>query len=275
MFTAVTSLVANLKFSCSVRLLSHKDGVFLCSGIRSVSFYEHIVTVGTGLGSLLFYDIRAQRFLEKPLNVTGGYRKCPGEGILKLTTGKGWVVRCPRRLQPAAAAPPPPAANLCFGFRITTRRGGATSRTSIPSPTRSTRTATTTPAPSCSWRAGRCVPACTATTQGCGASLPFLSSIFVHPVPPSSPGPGHAAVLRTPARLAVPRGPRSLIWTPTPPALNIVAVCFRAPPLSSLFLLQPRCSVFISKCTDLLRTCVYFLSKAAESATRTQEFSET
>uniref|UniRef100_H3CZA2 DDB1 and CUL4 associated factor 12 n=1 Tax=Tetraodon nigroviridis TaxID=99883 RepID=H3CZA2_TETNG len=61
------------------------------SGIRSVSFYEHIVTVGTGLGSLLFYDIRAQRFLEKPLNLTGGYRKCPGEGILKLTTGTGWV----------------------------------------------------------------------------------------------------------------------------------------------------------------------------------------
>lgn len=167
--------------------------MFLCSGIRSVSFYEHIVTVGTGLGSLLFYDIRAQRFLEKPLNLTGGYRKCPGEGILKLTTGKGWVVRCPRRLQPAAAATPP-AANLCFGFRITTRRGGATSRTCIPSPTRSTRTATTTPAPSCSWRAGRCVPACTATTQGCGASLPLLSSIFVHPVPPSSPGPGDAAV---------------------------------------------------------------------------------
>lgn len=219
MFTAVTSSVANLRrfsiFSFSLRLLSHQDGVFLCSGIRSVSFYEHIVTVGTGLGSLLFYDIRAQRFLEKPLNLTGGYRKCPGEGILKLTTGKGWVVRGPRRLQPAALAAPPPAANLCFGFRITTRRGGATSRTSIPSPTRSTRTATTTPAPSCSWRAGRCVPACTATTQGCGASLPFLSSIFVHPVPPSSPGPGHGAVLRPPAHLTVTRRLRSVIWTPT------------------------------------------------------------
>ena len=63
------------------------------AGIRSVSFYEHIVTVGTGQGSLLFYDIRAQRFLENPLNPAGGYRKCPGDGILKLTTGKGWLVR--------------------------------------------------------------------------------------------------------------------------------------------------------------------------------------
>lgn len=66
--------------------------VSVCAGIRSVSFYEHIVTVGTGQGSLLFYDIRAQRFLENPLNPAGGYRKCPGDGILKLTTGKGWLV---------------------------------------------------------------------------------------------------------------------------------------------------------------------------------------
>ncbi|KAL0977782.1 hypothetical protein UPYG_G00161130 [Umbra pygmaea] len=61
------------------------------SGIRSVSFYEHIVTVGTGQGSLLFYDIRAQRFLEDPSCPAGGYRQRPGEGILKLTTGKGWL----------------------------------------------------------------------------------------------------------------------------------------------------------------------------------------
>ncbi|KAJ0023590.1 hypothetical protein NQD34_003489 [Periophthalmus magnuspinnatus] len=60
------------------------------SGIRSVSFYEHIVTVGTGQGSLLFYDIRAQRFLENPL-FSGGYRKGLSEGVLKLTTGKGWL----------------------------------------------------------------------------------------------------------------------------------------------------------------------------------------
>ncbi|KAG5835005.1 DDB1- and CUL4-associated factor 12 [Anguilla anguilla] len=61
------------------------------SGIRSVSFYEHMVTVGTGQGSLLFYDIRAQRFLEDPSSPTCTYRQRPGEGILKLTTGKGWL----------------------------------------------------------------------------------------------------------------------------------------------------------------------------------------
>uniref|UniRef100_A0A8C4TEF3 DDB1 and CUL4 associated factor 12 n=1 Tax=Erpetoichthys calabaricus TaxID=27687 RepID=A0A8C4TEF3_ERPCA len=61
------------------------------SGIRSVSFYEHIITVGTGQGSLLFYDIRAQRFLEDPDGVGCNHKRMPGEGILKLTTGRGWL----------------------------------------------------------------------------------------------------------------------------------------------------------------------------------------
>ncbi|KAE8636855.1 hypothetical protein XENTR_v10003172 [Xenopus tropicalis] len=59
------------------------------SGIRSVSFYEHIVTVGTGQGALLFYDIRAQRFLE---DSTGSCRNSKYKGdLLKLSTGKGWL----------------------------------------------------------------------------------------------------------------------------------------------------------------------------------------
>nr|XP_048705529.1 DDB1- and CUL4-associated factor 12 isoform X2 [Caretta caretta] len=63
------------------------------SGIRSVSFYEHIITVGTGQGSLLFYDIRAQRFLDEKPNHTcrGQKQKLGGSEILKLTTGKGWL----------------------------------------------------------------------------------------------------------------------------------------------------------------------------------------
>lgn len=149
----------------------------MCSGIRSVSFYEHIVTVGTGLGSLLFYDIRAQRFLEKPLNLNSGCKKFP-EGILKLTTGTGWVVSSSFHLYPEysllLAGP-----NVCFGFRITTRHGGVTSQMFIPSPMRSIRTAMTTLAPSCLWRAGRYVLACMATTQGCGANLLF----FLHLCP--------------------------------------------------------------------------------------------
>lgn len=89
-----------------------------------------------------------------------------------------------------------PVLTVAFVFRVTTRRGGVTSRMSIPSPTRSTRTATTTLAPSCLWRVGRSVPACTATTLGCGASLPFLfPPIFVHLLPPSSQCLGNTTVL--------------------------------------------------------------------------------
>lgn len=69
--------------------------LFSVSGIRSVSFYEHIITVGTGQGSLLFYDIRAQRFLEEKLSACYGSKpKLAGEN-LKLTTGKGWLVSKP------------------------------------------------------------------------------------------------------------------------------------------------------------------------------------
>jgi hypothetical protein len=68
---------------------------FSLSGIRSVSFYEHIITVGTGQGSLLFYDIRAQRFLEERLSACYGSKpRLAGEN-LKLTTGKGWLVSNP------------------------------------------------------------------------------------------------------------------------------------------------------------------------------------
>eukprot|EP00069_Balaena_mysticetus_P007845 bmy_05684T0 len=60
-------------------------------GIRSVSFYEHIITVGTGQGSLLFYDIRAQRFLEERRSACYGSKpRLAGEN-LKLTTGRGWL----------------------------------------------------------------------------------------------------------------------------------------------------------------------------------------
>ena len=53
------------------------------------------VTVGTGQGSLLFYDIRAQRFLEEKLSACYGSKpKLAGEN-LKLTTGKGWLVSKP------------------------------------------------------------------------------------------------------------------------------------------------------------------------------------
>eukprot|EP01112_Ceratiomyxa_fruticulosa_P015808 TRINITY_DN4701_c0_g1_i1.p1 TRINITY_DN4701_c0_g1~~TRINITY_DN4701_c0_g1_i1.p1 ORF type:complete len:519 (+),score=116.15 TRINITY_DN4701_c0_g1_i1:216-1772(+) len=54
-----------------------KDGEW---GVRSVKFYGHMLSVGGGMGSLSFYDMRAQRYL--------GISK---EGILQV--GDGWSVK--------------------------------------------------------------------------------------------------------------------------------------------------------------------------------------
>lgn len=61
------------------------------SGIWSVSSYEHIITVGTGQGSLVFYDVQAQRFLEGSLSTCYGSKPRLAGETLKLTTGKGWL----------------------------------------------------------------------------------------------------------------------------------------------------------------------------------------
>ena len=38
-------------------------------GIRSVSFKGNILTIGTGIGLMLFWDLRASKFLESTMNV--------------------------------------------------------------------------------------------------------------------------------------------------------------------------------------------------------------
>ena len=72
----------------NIRPLCSREGG---TGVRSLSFYEHIVTVGTGQGSLLFYDVRAQKFLEE--RASAGPYPSPGHTRrkLKLTCGKGWL----------------------------------------------------------------------------------------------------------------------------------------------------------------------------------------
>lgn len=50
-------------------------------GIRSVSFKDNVVTIGTGAGCVYFYDIRNKNYLD--LN------RDPFPG---LNMGKGWLV---------------------------------------------------------------------------------------------------------------------------------------------------------------------------------------
>ncbi|KFO21961.1 DDB1- and CUL4-associated factor 12-like protein 2 [Fukomys damarensis] len=72
----------------NIRPLCSRDGG---TGVRSLSFYQYIVTVGTGHSSLIFYDIRAQKFLEE--RSAPGLNACPGYvgRKLKLTCGRGWL----------------------------------------------------------------------------------------------------------------------------------------------------------------------------------------
>ena len=51
-------------------------------GIRSVSFNENVVTIGTGAGAILFYDLNAGKYLE-----------CSCGHACMLNAGKGWLLR--------------------------------------------------------------------------------------------------------------------------------------------------------------------------------------
>uniref|UniRef100_A0A8B7TJ37 DDB1- and CUL4-associated factor 12-like protein 2 n=1 Tax=Castor canadensis TaxID=51338 RepID=A0A8B7TJ37_CASCN len=61
------------------------------TGVRSLSFYQNMATVGTGHGSLLFYDVRAQKFLEERSSRSPHSFPKPTGRNLKLNCGRGWL----------------------------------------------------------------------------------------------------------------------------------------------------------------------------------------
>ena len=52
---------------------------------RSVSFKGNILTIGTGIGLMLFWDLRASKFLESTMN---------SNRAVTLKASRGWVVSC-------------------------------------------------------------------------------------------------------------------------------------------------------------------------------------
>ncbi|XP_003931155.2 DDB1- and CUL4-associated factor 12-like protein 2 [Saimiri boliviensis] len=72
----------------NIRPLCSREGG---TGVRSLSIYRHMITVGTGHGSLLFYDIRAQKFLEErtPAGLDSALE--PAGRKLRLDCGRGWL----------------------------------------------------------------------------------------------------------------------------------------------------------------------------------------
>ncbi|XP_004590270.3 DDB1- and CUL4-associated factor 12-like protein 2 [Ochotona princeps] len=59
--------------------------------VCSLSFYQGIITLGTVHGSLLFYDVRAHKFLEDSRVVGQDSSAGSGRRILKLTCSTGWI----------------------------------------------------------------------------------------------------------------------------------------------------------------------------------------
>ncbi|XP_042538387.1 DDB1- and CUL4-associated factor 12-like protein 2 [Dipodomys spectabilis] len=72
----------------NIRPLCSREGG---TGVRSLSFYQNIITVGTGHGALLFYDIRTQKFLEEKSSASPDSFPRPAGRKLKLTCGRGWL----------------------------------------------------------------------------------------------------------------------------------------------------------------------------------------
>lgn len=56
------------------------------SGVRSVSWHGHMLTLGTGGGEIMFYDVRAKKFLQ-----------CDCNRSLTLKITGGWLVSVPLR----------------------------------------------------------------------------------------------------------------------------------------------------------------------------------
>ena len=64
MFQAHTDLLDSRTLQPVRKIPSRNSGC----GIRSVSFKGNILTIGTGIGLMLFWDLRASKFLESTMN---------------------------------------------------------------------------------------------------------------------------------------------------------------------------------------------------------------
>jgi len=66
-------------------LIENELNFFLIKGVRSVHFRNDILSIGTGVGTVLFYDLRAHKFLKDPKDEDPLSQ-------LKLKTSGGWIV---------------------------------------------------------------------------------------------------------------------------------------------------------------------------------------
>lgn len=75
-------LLTPVTVSCCMVLMLSVD-----PGVRSLSFYEDILTIGGGRGKVAFYDIRAFKYLER-----NGFNDQPWS-VCYLCAGRGYLAR--------------------------------------------------------------------------------------------------------------------------------------------------------------------------------------
>lgn len=65
-------------------------------GIRSLHFRNNVLSVGTGVGTVLFYDVRANKFLNADECESSPFESSSSmlnrNNYLKLETNRGWIV---------------------------------------------------------------------------------------------------------------------------------------------------------------------------------------
>ena len=75
------SHVTMLDGRCPSQLLYSVESIDKDAGIRSLSFHNDVVTIGSGFGSCSFLDLRTNKFIQKP-----------NGNACRLEAGQGWLV---------------------------------------------------------------------------------------------------------------------------------------------------------------------------------------
>ncbi len=91
-----------ISYTCIYLLIFRSSSNFFSfSGVRSVSFRREVLTVGTGRGSIMFFDISAGKFLPPQMKIINEISEPPSKkpryvarpsSIFKLSTGEGYLV---------------------------------------------------------------------------------------------------------------------------------------------------------------------------------------
>lgn len=78
--------------ACTLKLVCEIPSEQAGCSIRSTSFNNDVLTIGTGMGTVMFYDIRARKYMEQ-YHISNNAEEPPvKQNVAKLSTSQGYVV---------------------------------------------------------------------------------------------------------------------------------------------------------------------------------------